>query len=158
MTFVLRRAEVTDAPAISALIIGLAHYSTLDPSGAGAERFFATMTPEALAGCVADPGYDYLVACEGDEIVGVGAVRRPRHLFHLFVREAWHGQGLARRLWQELLGRIAERGAGTVTVFSSLHAVPVYEHFGFAATGPKREQDGIAFVPMERPLELPSGS
>jgi predicted GNAT family N-acyltransferase len=34
-------------------------------------------------------------------------------------------------------------------VRSSIHAVPVYEKFGFVIKGPVSVKDGIAFQPME---------
>ena len=151
MGIVIRQAQESDASEISSLILGVSRYSTLDPAGAGAEKFFASLTPAAIAGYIADTGFDYVVACdESERIVGVGAVRRPSHLFHLFVLESCHGRGIARRLWQRLLSEIESGGAATMTVYSTVFAVPVYEKFGFRVTGPTMEKDGIAFVPMER--------
>ncbi len=156
MGIFIRRAEAADASEISELILGVSRYSTVDPSGTGAERFFATLTPTAIAGYVTDPGFDYFVACEASKIVAVGAVRQPRHLYHLFVRESCRGRGLARQLWQELYARIEARGEGTVTVNSTVYAVPVYERFGFVVSGPTVEKDGIAFIPMELKSTAPS--
>ncbi|MFY0665521.1 MAG: GNAT family N-acetyltransferase [Natronospirillum sp.] len=39
--------------------------------------------------------------------------------------------------------------ASIFTVRSSLFAVPVYERFGFVASGPVGTKDGISFQPME---------
>jgi hypothetical protein len=40
------------------------------------------------------------------------------------------------------------------TVNSTPYAMPVYERFGFKATGPRVETRGIAFVPMELHLDV----
>ena len=149
MNVTLRPAELADASEICTLILGLAHYSTLDPSGAGAERFLATFTREAIAGYIERSEFDYWVACDGSQLVGAAAVRKPRHLYHLFVAESHHGRGIARRLWETLHSRMETAGDSPVTVNSTLHAVPVYQRFGFVATGPETARDGIVFVPME---------
>ncbi|MCG8462149.1 MAG: GNAT family N-acetyltransferase, partial [Holophagales bacterium] len=57
---------------------------------------------------------------------------------------------IASRLWQRAKQAAVDAGnsRGEFSVFSTPYAVPVYESFGFRATGPRQEKDGIAFVPM----------
>lgn len=43
---------------------------------------------------------------------------------------------------------VCEANPGYFTVNSTPYAQPVYERFGFVATGPRVETKGIAFVPM----------
>jgi GNAT superfamily N-acetyltransferase len=143
----IRRAEVADAPAISALIAGLAHHFTLHPDGRGAERFFAGVTPEAIAGCIGDPTIDYRVAEAEGVLVGAASLRDGAHLYHLFVAGTHHGHGLGRRLW-ETLRDAAPDPRGAFTVNASPNALPVYAAFGFAPTGARSEANGIAYVPM----------
>ena len=50
------------------------------------------MNEEAIAGYLSE-GYDYLVAEEQGKLVGVVATREDRHLFHLFVADAYQGRG-----------------------------------------------------------------
>ena len=144
---ILRRATPDDAPSISALIASVAHHCTIDPSGAGAEKFFASVAPAAIAGYIADPRYHYLVAVEGAALAGAAALRDGAHLYHLFVAKAFQGRGLSRALWLAVRAA-APHGTLAFTVNSSLYAVPVYERFGFEATAAKVELDGVAFVPM----------
>jgi GNAT superfamily N-acetyltransferase len=82
--------------------------------------------------------------------VGVAGIRDTTHVYHLFVAEAFHRQGLATSLWEiAKAAALAAGNPGRFTVYSSLHAVPVYERFGFRATGPEVHKHGVAFVPME---------
>ncbi|MCB0164265.1 MAG: GNAT family N-acetyltransferase [Anaerolineae bacterium] len=144
---VIREATLSDAQEISELIRSVAHYFTIDPAGVGAERFLQTITPEAIAGYIENDDIFYLAVVAGESIVGVGAVKNASHLFHLFVCEAYQGQQIARRMWNQLAPRLTGR---PVTVNSTLAAVPVYEKFGFKIAGSKVERDGIAFVPMNK--------
>ncbi|MBJ7311078.1 GNAT family N-acetyltransferase [Rugamonas sp. CCM 8940] len=145
----IRQAEAPDAPAIAELIADLLPFVTPAPDGAGAEQFIATMQAEALARCVGDERFHYQLGFIDDALVGAVAVRDKGHLYHLFVARAWHGQGVGRRLWQA--ARAAAVAAGNVngfTVNSSLYAEPMYCRFGFVATGPRTEKDGVAYIPM----------
>lgn len=146
----IRPATPADAGAISALIHGVSAYFTLHPDGEGADEFFATITPEAIAGYLASPAYAYRVAEDDGALAGVVAIRDNTHLYHLFVAAAHHGRGLARELWTEAMQAALEAGnPGEFTVNSSVYAQPVYERFGFRPTGPRVEEKGIAFIPMK---------
>jgi GNAT superfamily N-acetyltransferase len=146
----IRPATIGDAAGISALILGVSRFFTLHPDGEGAEAFLATVSPEAIGGYLASPAYAYMVAEEEGAPAGVVAKRDNTHLYHLFVAPAFHGRGLARQLWDA--ARVAALRAGNpgeFTVNSSIYAIPVYERFGFLPTGPRVEQNGIAFLPMK---------
>jgi predicted GNAT family N-acyltransferase len=81
--------------------------------------------------------------------VGVVAIRDTTHLFHLFVAEHLQGQGIGKLLWNH--AKDASTAAGNqspFTVNSTVYGIPVYESFGFKATGQKTETNGIAFIPM----------
>ena len=141
----IRTANINDATEISDLIRSVAHFFTIDPAGSGADRFLETITPESIVGYIDSDEFYYLVTVENEVIIGVGAVKNPSHLYHLFIRESYQGQGIARKLWHSLVPKLT---GNPITVNSTVYAVPVYEKFGFKASGPRVEQDGIAFVPM----------
>ena len=85
-------------------------------------------------------------AFDGGEALGVIAAHGGgRHVALFFVKDACHGRGIGRRLWNALL---EDSAADTVTVHSSRFAVPVYEKLGFVLLGPECETDGIRYVPM----------
>lgn len=145
----IRKARPDDAAAISRLIVALAETHILHEFDAVAgEHFRAAVSPGAIAGYMAAE-FRYHVAEDAGGPVGVVATRGDGHLYHLFVAEAAQGRGLARRLWN--VARQASRAAGhegDFTVFSSRHAVGLYEKLGFERDGPDDERHGIVSIPM----------
>ena len=146
----IREATAGDAEAISALVVSLAPFYLADPADREAAKpFFDSVSAEMQRKILTGWGCQCHVAESGGEIVGVLGIRQATHLYHLFVAETFHGRGIARRLWRT--AKAAARAAGNpgrFTVYSSLHAVPVYERFGFRPIGPKVHQHGVAYVPM----------
>lgn len=143
------QARPGDAAAISALIVPLLPLLTLEPSGAGAEKFIETMQPPAIGRVLTDERYDYQLGHVGDELAGVVAVRDHAHLYHLFVAAKWQGRGFGRLLWQAARKRALGKNAdGAFTVNSSAFALEMYRHLGFVPAGPRAEHDGIAYIPM----------
>jgi GNAT superfamily N-acetyltransferase len=144
-----RIADVSDAERIAALITELAEKFILcDFSAEGKSRFLSDHTSVTMVERIR-AGFRYRVAELGGELVAVIGVRDCAHLYHLFVAEAFQGQGLARALWEQAKSECLERGnPGTFTVNSSKNAVPVYERFGFVATGSVQNMGGIQFLPM----------
>lgn len=146
----IRNATEADAKRISELIHSLSGPFTVSPTGKGAELFFASITEQAIRSYLLADNFSYLVAESGSELAGVVAMRDKRHLYHLFVAQAFQGQGLSRSLWATVRkAALAAGSAGHFTVNSSLNAVPVYERLGFTPSAPKVETHGIAFLPMK---------
>jgi GNAT superfamily N-acetyltransferase len=147
----IQLASPSEAPAISALISALAPFCTLSPDGAGAEGFFDSISPEAIAGYIGAPNFRYRSAWVDGQLAAVVAMRDNTHLYHLFVAAPFHRRGIARQLWELARREAVERGnPGRFTVNSTVFAVPMYESFGFRCAGARQEANGIAFVPMER--------
>lgn len=144
----IRKAVVADAPAISQLMGRVAHFFTLHPDGQGAEAFLQTISADAIAGYLADARFTYFKAMEGGVLAGVVAVRDGSHLYHLFVDPRFQGRGWSRRLWDHARTAVAALNPGYFTVNATPYAAPIYERFGFVATGPRVETKGIAFIPM----------
>ena len=91
----------------------------------------------------------YCKAIADGRLAGVVAMRDHTHLFHLFVDPVFQNQGLSRQLWLHVKAMALSKGhAGGFTVNATIYAMPVYERFGFAATGAKVDKNGISFVPM----------
>jgi GNAT superfamily N-acetyltransferase len=151
-------ATPDQADAISALIQSVKHHFTLHPDGVGAEAFLQGIEPGAIRGYIQAPNIRYYVGLVDQQLAGVVAMRDGAHLYHLFVRPAFQGQGLGRALWQHAKDAALASGLHSrFTVNSSPYAVPVYVRFGFAATGPRVETRGVAFVPMELRLDAAQG-
>jgi GNAT superfamily N-acetyltransferase len=147
-----RAGSPSDAEAIARLIASFRTELTDDPSGAGAEEFFSSVSVKAEREYLASERYQYLLAYSGSQLAGFIAIRDGCHLFHLFVERSHQRQGIGRRLWNRALQELcAPNSDGVLTVNSSLSAIPVYEAFGFVAAGSIQNMHGISFLPMRRP-------
>lgn len=146
----IRVASEGDAQVIAELVQSVGHYFLANPSGQGAEGFLASISATAISGYITNPAFFYIMGFIGKDLVGVAALREQKHIYHLFVHPAFHGQGIASRLWLSLKSQaIAAGNSGTFTVNSSLYAVPVYLRFGFVPTSEAQEKNGIQFQPMQ---------
>ena len=141
-----RKATVSDAEAISSLIVGLANYFVPDPDSPEVRPFLESLTPAATAERIKSQEYEHFLAEFDSAICGVIALRNESHVYHLFVRSDAHRQGIARALWEHARHH---SNATAFTVNSSPFAVPVYERFGFRAADAPQAKDGLVFVPME---------
>ena len=127
----------------------LAPYCFAEPSGKGAEQFLGRISENAIAQFVSDPSYYYVVARQDKQLAGVAALRQGKHLYHFFVTEQFHKQGIGKAMWHNLQHYANAVGnQGKFTVNSSIFAVPVYERLGFKATSAPQTANGVTFVPM----------
>ncbi len=99
-------------------------------------------------------GHSFIVAGEGDRLVGMLDMRDGSHIALFFVDVEHHGRGIGRSLLARAIerSRVADPDLRTVTVNSSPWAVPVYERLGFVAVGAESERKGIRCVPMVKRL------
>ena len=145
----IREAQVEDAEAITDLIVGAAKFFLAETSGKEAEDFFGTVSAEAMRRRILDPSFQKLVAIVEGEMAGVLVMQENGHLYHLFVGERYHRQGLARQMWDRAReDAMAAGNPGTFTLNSTLYAVSVYESLGFRATGERVRKYGAEFVAM----------
>ena len=144
-----RPVDEADAVAISELITCLCERFIIDAfPEEGKSNMLLACTPAAIAKCIND-GFDYEVATANGEIIGVVATRDNSHLYHLFVREQWHGRGLASALWHRAKSRCIMRGhRGPFSVNASTNAVGLYERLGFVPSASQRGVGGVTFYPM----------
>jgi GNAT superfamily N-acetyltransferase len=146
----LRAGVATDAEAIARLVASFQREITNHPDGVGAEEYLASVSEQSERGYLESSRYAFLMAEDGNSLVGFIALRDVTHVFHMFVARENQRKGVARLLWNEARSQALLRSsASTFTVNSSLNAVPVYRAFGFKASGAVRSVHGIAFLPMQ---------
>jgi len=97
-----------------------------------------------------------LVAEQDGEIVGV-LRGSPGRLHSLFVREDRHRNGIGRMLMRELERMSRDKGADTLTMQSSLYAVPFYKSLGYKTDGAVQYGDcfdgaDFPYQPMRKDL------
>jgi GNAT superfamily N-acetyltransferase len=146
---VIRPARVADAPAIAELIRSASEESFLaELPEAGRLRFLEDHTSEAMEARIRNSEFRYDIAEDAGVLAGLIGVRRGTHLFSLYVAPRMQGRGLARTMFTHVQSRASSGSTRVLTVNSSRNAVPIYEHFGFVATGGKVDADGLVYVPM----------
>jgi ribosomal protein S18 acetylase RimI-like enzyme len=146
----IRAAVPEDSENISKLICGLVdHFIADEFSSRGRAFLLGTMTADAIEQYM-QSGYSYHVAEMDGVLTGVIGVRNNSHLYHLFVAEAFHRRGIAKKLWQLAMEESLRQGnAGEFTVNSSAYASGFYERLGFVAQSGPREKNGVVFYPMK---------
>lgn len=149
MPYQFRAGTAADHGVISALLLPLVEkFIAPDCSAEGTALLLGSMQPQAILSYL-HGDYRYWLAEDARGLAGVIAIKGRNHLYHLFVAERAQGQGLATQLWQHALAQCAGRDApDEYTVNASLHAEPMYRHFGFVAEQGRRERMGIIDVPM----------
>lgn len=153
----ITRGTPSDAAEISALIQRLSYHFLAAPAGPETAVFFDAIGPDPMALRLAEPARVFAVARSGGGLAGVIALKDRSHVSQFFVEPHHQGQGLGRRLWDEVR-RLAGVGDDSVfTVDASVNAVPVYRRLGFAECGPVTVSDGLVFVPMRRPAGCVTG-
>jgi GNAT superfamily N-acetyltransferase len=92
---------------------------------------------------------------DGDDIIGVIAIRPPCHIALLFVDKEYHRRGIARSLFMTVLSdKQVVIGHSAVTVNSSPYAVEAYRHLGFVNTDAEQLKNGIRYYPMTYTLNV----
>jgi GNAT superfamily N-acetyltransferase len=104
---------------------------------------------------LADKDFRFLVAEDGDAMVGVAALQGNWHLYYLLVARDYQRGGLARRLWQILRDEVL--GADPPRNFKAKvprYAISAYTRLGFSADGAIRAEKGVRLQRMTCPVQL----
>jgi GNAT superfamily N-acetyltransferase len=146
----IRRATVADAERVSGLLHEVALQFIVDEfDGLGRARYLQQLAPKATAKRLADKDFRFLVAEDGEAMVGVAALQGNWHLYHLVVAKGYQRGGLARRLWQILRDEVLS--ADPPRSFKAnvpRYAISAYTRLGFNADGAMREEKGVRYQPM----------
>jgi GNAT superfamily N-acetyltransferase len=151
----IRRATIKDAQRISELAQAVALQFIVDEfTGKGRALYLQELAPEAITKRVAAKDFHFLVAEDGEALVGVAAMQGNWHLYQLFVAKGYQRGGLAGRLWQIL--RDEALGADPPRNFKAnvpRYAIAAYARLGFKADGAMRDEKGVYFQPMTCPAK-----
>lgn len=116
----------------------------------GVEQFLQYASADALR--VRSRRNHWVLLAESDAgIEGMIEVRAGRHIAMLFVvperQRAGVGRGLVERA--EAYCRDCRSRLSAITVNAAPNSVGAYLRFGFVATGPDQQRDGIRYTPMK---------
>lgn len=142
----IRFASHNDVDAIKALVTSLSRFYLKEQGATLPAWFLASLSTAAFLKRIHDSAYLNWVFEREGHVLAYLALKDGRHLYHLFVAETHQGQGIARMLWEHALTQCT---SPSITVRSSLFAVPAYKKLGFIEIAPKGEKDGIEFQALE---------
>ncbi|TBR41613.1 GNAT family N-acetyltransferase [Marinomonas agarivorans] len=142
----IRRATKEDAEKLSDLVKSLAHFY-LDHSTDELPQWLTdTLTSDAFVKRLASKEYINFIYEQDSDIAGYISLKKPNHIYHLFVSEQYQGNGISRLLWNHAKSSVA---ATSFTLRSSVYAIPIYKRFGFVESDAIGTKDGISFQPMK---------
>lgn len=147
-----RAARAEEAPAISALVLGVFEAFVAPHYGAeGRATFGREAAPGAMAARLAGgrtDGRTALVACAAGDGDLVGYIETEKsHVRELFVAGPYQRRGIAR----DLLARAFQgRDGAEITVNAAPGSDRAYARLGFAPAGPWKTENGLTFLPMVR--------
>lgn len=147
----IRKAEHGDAAAIADLIQATSLACCFSPEAPCPDWYLDSIQPDRIAGHLQNAQMAWFVAAQQQELAGVLALADNSHVKYFFVHPAFHQRGIGKQLWQWAEGEGAMGAIGaTLTVRSSLFAVPVYERLGFVATEAGKQFNGMQYQTMAR--------
>ncbi len=116
----------------------------------GTDNFLKFISGEELYKMFLIGEYKVYVAKERERIVGVATLRSGHHISLLFVDEAFHKNGIGRRLLAALQQSAYEDTKSLImTVNAAPYAIDFYKKLGFTETDSLKTADGICFLPMQ---------
>lgn len=134
--FEIRLATAADHAALGQVMFDAVRHSASPYTPAQKEAW----VPEARSG----PEWDarlaaqtVLVATQGDEIVGFMSLAAEGYIDFACIRPAAQGQGLFRRLFDQIEALARERGEPRLSTHASLMAQPAFAAMGFVTTQPE---------------------
>lgn len=141
----IRIASSIDAQAISELMIPLVkEFISYEYTEQGKAVMLTSMTPEIIQSNF-EQEYEYFVAEEKDQAIGVLGIKHKDHLFHCFVDKTYHRKQVGQKLWQYWIELAKPE---RVTVNSSKYAIKFYQALGFKSSREVFEKNGVTCYPM----------
>jgi ribosomal protein S18 acetylase RimI-like enzyme len=126
-----------------------------DYSPEGVEEFRKSVNQVTITEMV-EHGVMRVWGCKvNGQLAGVIAMRGTNHISLLFVRKENHRQGIARKLFDNVVKECRKNEIiKRITVNSSPYAVEAYRRLGFIDTDSEQTTNGIRFTPMEYVLPV----
>ncbi|WP_174873840.1 GNAT family N-acetyltransferase [Vogesella oryzae] len=142
----IRQALEADAAIIADLIYSTSLACCFTPEQPCPEWYRESVQPDKVGSLLKSEHLNWLVATQGQELVGVLAIGDKNHVKYFFTHPSYQNQGIGKQLWQFALRNGAL--AYPLTVRSSLFAVPVYERLGFIASESPKIFNGMHYQTM----------
>lgn len=142
----VRIAIASDAERISTVILKTSTTCCFSQEAPCPDWYRESIAPEQIRKLIESTDYNWLVALQREDIVGVLAVAQNSQIKYYFVLPGVQRLGIGRKLWNEAVH--ISILATEVSVRSSVFAVPVYEKLGFVKSGEASKFKGMVYQPM----------
>lgn len=148
--FEIRNAIEADASEISELIYSTSIRCSFTPKQECPDWYKESVAPNQIAKLLRHEQMAWIVATQAMTITGVLAISEKSHVKYFFVHPEYQKLGIGKQLWH--FANINNLLSRTITVRSSLVAVPVYKRLGFQTTEPPKTFNGIHYQTMQASL------
>ncbi|HEX2993318.1 MAG TPA: GNAT family N-acetyltransferase [Anaerolineales bacterium] len=152
MEILIRKAEITDAPALAGLLRSLGLFARID---AESPQSTEERVREHLDLCLADDSHLILVAqTSSEEIAGYCAVHWLPYLIlagpegyvsELFIHEKFRGQGIGARLLEAIQAEAQKHGCSRLMLLNMRNRESYQRHF-YAKQGWEERPDAANFI------------
>ena len=88
-----------------------------------------------------------------DELVGVLSISVMNKVSCLFVKGKYHRLGIGKKLFENVIEELKQRGVTEIRLNASPYAVPFYHAIGFQDTDMQLSYKGILYTPMVLSLD-----
>ncbi|WP_164969685.1 GNAT family N-acetyltransferase [Arcobacter sp. F2176] len=137
----IRRVKLKDAKELSILVTSLLSYLFEQTP----TWFEEEIRENGFIERIKDKNYKHYIYTISEKIVGYIAIKEENKLFHLFVDEAFHKKGIAKKLFECVKTNM---DVSNMKLNASLYAVPFYETIGFEKSGEQEHFKGLDYQPM----------
>jgi putative acetyltransferase len=155
---VIRPMQLEDLPAAKTMMLTVAAgiFEPDHPAATFVNRHSAALSDvDDFQNQYSPPPGLFLVAVDGDAIIGTGAIRRiddeTAELRRMWLLPEYHGQGIGYRLTQELFAFARQAGYQRVRLSTGPEqerALYFYERLGFYPIEPYRDTDDTIFLEL----------
>lgn len=90
-----------------------------------------------------------LVSFDKDRIIGLVAEQGNSNISMVFVDKAYHRQGVATYIMENMVVELKLKGFNKIMINSSPYALPFFHSFGFNSINTEQSMDGFIFTPMQ---------
>jgi GNAT superfamily N-acetyltransferase len=142
----IRLALEADVSDIAELIYSTSVACCFSPAQPCPKWYEESVQPSQIANLIKSEQMVWLVAIQEQKLAGVLAVIDKSHVKYFFVHPVSQKLGVGKKLWGSAMGRGAL--SNSITVRSSLFAVPVYQRLGFKAIEPPKSFNGVDYQTM----------
>ena len=140
MTITYRQAQLGDEQAIADLHNDIIRNYYAEDYPEEARDAWSSHTPERWLEMIQGEQSDFLVALDGDLIIGCAGLNIANERLGVYVSPPYHRRGIAKRLIEEQVEKARQLRLKNLNLSAPKRAVDFYKAVGFTYLGPERHE------------------